>query len=199
MAIAIRSNSQISDPTCPQVPSRRRLPSVKPVRPPPRRHGFSTGSARPSAPDTTAVAPRRPTSIGLSGTFSSTASATRLRDRVCRQSGRSRAMDISNACPDLRRLLDEIATSPCDEHPARIGRLGTVYQTRHHREVQRWQGHLEVGHGVSLGACRGRSALQVRRRRPILSCTAMADAEQAFVAYAKQGEGTEVIDLLLGP
>jgi len=27
----------------------------------------------------------------------------------------------------------------------------------------------------------------------------MADAEQAFVAYAKQGEGTEVIDLLLGP
>lgn len=37
-------------------------------------------------------------------------------------------MDISNACPDLRRLLDEITTSPCDEHPARIGRLGTVYQ-----------------------------------------------------------------------
>ena len=79
MAIAIRSNGQISFPSCPQAPSRRCLPSVKPGGPAPQNLDFSTGSARPSAPDTTAIAPRRPTSIGSSGTSSSTASATRLR------------------------------------------------------------------------------------------------------------------------
>lgn len=37
-------------------------------------------------------------------------------------------MDISNACPDLRRLLDEITTSPCDEHLVRIDQLGIIHQ-----------------------------------------------------------------------
>jgi hypothetical protein len=45
-------------------------------RPAPRSLDFSIRSAKPSPPNTTAIAPRRRTSIGSSGTSSSTASAT---------------------------------------------------------------------------------------------------------------------------
>ena len=51
-----------------------------------------------------------------------------LNRSVRQQCGRLSAMDISKSRPDLRRLLNEITRSPRDEHPARIGQLGTVHQ-----------------------------------------------------------------------
>lgn len=188
-------------------------------------------------------------------------------------------MDISNVCPDLRRLLDEITTSPCDEHPARIGRLGTVYQhgiklvlatatpttptdkytcfmhafglvdsravieiartfketyptgafvayliDRHLSEIshEKTQNGDIVVYSCAAGIAHAGKFISgkviSKRGTGLLWEHAVAEvpskygdnvrffhaplwplAEQAFVAYAKQREGAEVVDRLLGP